>query len=104
VVQVDDLLPDSAPIGHLVTFRLGPFANGAVLVAVCGRTPTHSGGGRTATRNYPTAANLAARADVGRENVANLGGIAGGEVDLVLNPVKAKLHRLLGFAAIEVIG
>jgi hypothetical protein len=87
-----------------VTFRLGPLADGTVLIAVGGRTPTHSGGGRTAAGNHSAAANLAARTNVGRKRIANLRGIVGGEVDLVLNPVEAKLHRLFGFATVEVVG
>jgi hypothetical protein len=34
VVAVDDFLLDPTPVGHVEAFRLGPFADGPVLVTV----------------------------------------------------------------------
>ena len=58
----------------------------------------------TAAGHHSTPPDLAARTDVGRESIANLRRIVARQVDLVLNAVEAKLHRLLGFAAVEVVG
>src|SRR3954447_9005311 len=97
---LNDVLLDATAWGDVVALGLGPFPDRPVLVPA-GRGPGAAGPGAYAP-GHP-GGDPAAVLDEGREFVAQLLGIPGGQVDFELLPIQGELHRLVGDSAVEVI-
>src|SRR5690625_3061273 len=98
LVLGDDCGRDAAALVHLLSRGLGPcadlgaaFAAGGVALLALAAAAAALGRG------------LAGRLDVGSEGVAQLGGVAGAEVDFVRGTVNPERNGLLGLAAVQIV-
>ena len=94
VVFLNDVVWQSAMLSHGESLSLGPGTNlPAALPASCRSGP----GAR------PLGANPACTFHKGSEQTAELGGMPGAQVHLVVHAIQAELHRLVGGTASEII-
>src|SRR5205823_12147347 len=103
VVLLDDAGRDTAAVAHLEALLLGPGPDRSSLLTVhCGATAT-AGARPAGAAAAGRGADPTGGTDVVRQRVAQLLGVALGQVDLVAGAVEAESHGLAGLLAGEVV-